>query len=108
MKDNCKLPWCNQEAYGTHPFCSYHWGKLSYGFQGQRAKITAIRPARKNGWKVSPEFTAAVQEAVDWLTQEHETLVDCPKCKGRGINQGHSSYLRGKVWCDKGKRPKIS
>lgn len=109
MADNCKLPWCHQDAYGTHPFCNYHWNKLTDGFQGQRAKITALRPAKKNGWKVSPEFIAAVKEAADWLTKEHETLVDCSKCKGRGVNTGHTQYLRGKTcsWCEQGKRPKI-
>lgn len=109
MNDKCKLEWCNSPAYGFHPFCKYHWVKLSAGFQGQRAKITALRPAKINGYLRTKAFTDAVQDAADWLKAEHETLVDCPKCKGRGVNLGHTAYLRGKhcTWCNNGKKAKI-
>jgi hypothetical protein len=91
----CILDWCNSPSLTNRYFCRYHQDKLP----------KEIKPLARTVYTSN----AAVDKAVKFLTTEHETLVDCPKCKGRGVNQGHSSYLRGKTcsWCKEGKRPKI-
>jgi hypothetical protein len=95
MKDNCKLAWCYSEALPNRYFCRYHQGKLS----------PEIKPLVKTPYT----STEAIKRGLDYLIKEHETLVDCHRCKGRGVNTGHSSYLRGKTcsWCTDGKKAKI-
>jgi hypothetical protein len=95
VKDKCKLSWCNSEALPNRYFCRYHQSKLS----------PEIKPLVKSPYTLK----SAVDRGIGFLTTEHETLVDCHRCKGRGVNTGHSSYLRGKTcsWCDNGKRAKI-
>jgi hypothetical protein len=94
-EDTCKLHWCNSEALKDRYFCRYHQSKLS----------PEIKPLVKTAYT----STEAIKRGLDYLIKEHETLVDCHRCKGRGVNMGHSSYLRGKTcsWCDKGKKAKI-
>jgi hypothetical protein len=95
MNDICNLEWCISEAQPNKYFCRYHQDKLD----------PAMKPLKRSVYTSQEAFN----RAVTFLTAEHETMVDCPKCKGRRVNMGHSSYLRGKTcsWCKSGKRAKI-
>jgi hypothetical protein len=95
----CRLDWCARPSEPMSAYCRYHWNKIPLENKKN------IRYSR-----YSTQHNGYLSQADIYLTTEHETIVDCPKCKGRGVNKGHSSYLRGKTcsWCNNGKRPKIS